>query len=151
MSSFLKIWIVCHILQRFYGSLYLDDRRCELGWFLLRQSHFILCWSTCVWTLYCPYFMLWRFILLLLLLSQRFKVLEYSKVWQPLKQKLPCRPWLPKQLFILEMERYMICMYRYIASLVSWHNNVLHNTVQCLLVSFSRWTYIALNLFSKTI
>ena len=36
--SLLKISALCSILIRFYGPLTWQNRRCELGWFSLRQS-----------------------------------------------------------------------------------------------------------------
>ena len=43
----------------------------------------------------------------------------------------------------VEVQRYMIYMYRYIVSLVSRYSDISHDTVQCVLVGlagFERWT-----------
>jgi len=46
----------------------------------------------------------------------------------------------------------MIHMYQYITFLISQYSDILHDTEQCVLISFDRWTYItffcSLKLFS---
>jgi len=40
----------------------------------------------------------------------------------------------------LEMGQYMIYTYQYNAFLISQYSDILHDTEQCVLVGFDRWT-----------